>query len=325
MSDPDIAEFITARFHALPVDPKLALIFPGQGAQAVGMGRGAVGSSPVARHVFELADRTLETEVSALCFGGPAGELTRTSNAQPAILTASVAILCSALESRTVHRRPSFMAGHSLGEFTALVAAGSLRFENALKLVRDRGRLMEEAGVEQPGTMAAIVGLSEEDVADLCELSGAEPCNYNSPSQVVVGGTSANVEAACRLAKEAGGRGLPLNVSGAFHTSLMDSAASEFTRILHGFVACDPEIPVVGNVAAACLADAAAVLTDLREQISAPVRWHQSISLMIENGVRNIIEVGPGRALATTLKRSYPGITSLSIDGSTPLASLTSV
>jgi [acyl-carrier-protein] S-malonyltransferase len=289
------------------------------------MGKDIAESSLVARHVFDLANDTLERDLSELCFGGPEEELTRTANAQPAILTTSIAILAAALESGTVGSTPAFVAGHSLGEYTALVAAGSLSFQDALLLVTERGRLMDEAGKETPGTMAAVVGLSEEDVADICSLTGAEPCNYNSPSQIVVGGTPSSVEAACRLARERGGRGLPLNVSAAFHTSLMASAAREFALILNGFTARDPSIPVVGNVSATCLTDSVSILADLSQQISAPVRWSQSISLMLSSTVSTIMEIGPGRALTATLKRSYPGVTPLSFDGSAVLASPTNV
>jgi [acyl-carrier-protein] S-malonyltransferase len=321
----DIAQGIATRFHSLPLDPALAIILPGQGSQKVGMGKDIAACSPAARRVFAIADRTLGENQSDLCFNGPEEELTRTTNAQPAILTTSIAILAAALESGTVDKTPAFLAGHSLGEYTALVAAGSISFEDTLLLVRERSRLMDRANAETPGTMAAIVGLSEESVADICNLSGAEPCNYNSPTQIVVGGTAFAVKTACRLAKERGGRGLPLNVSGAFHTSLMDSAARDFAHVLESFTVHDPSIPVVGNVTATCLTDAARTIADLAQQISAPVRWSQSISFMMNRGVSTIVEIGPGHALAATLKRSYPDVTPISIDGSAALTSPSNV
>lgn len=321
----DIAQGIATRFHSLPLDPALAFILPGQGSQKVGMGKDIAECSPVARRVFDIADRILGEKLSDLCFDGPEEELTRTTNAQPGILTTSIAILTAALESGTVDKTPAFLAGHSLGEYTALVAAGSISFEDALLLVRERSRLMDRASTEVPGTMAAVVGLSEETVADICNLSGAEPSNYNSPSQIVVGGTAVAVEAACRLAKERGGRGLPLNVSGAFHTSLMDSAARNFSHVLEGFTAHDPSIPVVGNVSATCLMDAMSIVADLAQQISAPVRWSQSISFMIDRGVNTILEIGPGHGLTATLKRSYPDVTPISIDGAAALTSPSNV
>lgn len=321
----DIVQNIATRFHNLPLDPALAVILPGQGSQKVGMGKDIAESSPAAHSIFDLADRILGQNLSDLCFNGPEEELTRTTNAQLAILTTSIAILTAALESGTVDKTPAFLAGHSLGEYTALVAAGSFSFQDALLLVRERSRLMDRAGRETPGTMAAVVGLSDEGVADICRLSGAEPCNYNSPSQIVVGGTVFAVGAACRLAKERGGRGLPLNVSGAFHTSLMDSAARNFTHVLEGFTAHDPSIPIVGNVTATCLTDATSIVADLAKQISAPVRWSQSISFMIDQGVSRIMEIGPGHALTATLKRSYPDVTPISIDCAAALTSPSNV
>lgn len=320
----DISDFITGRLHALPVDSTLTIIFPGQGSQKVGMGRDAVHSSAAAGQIFETADRVLGVGLSTLCFEGPDDELTRTSNAQPAILMASMALLAVALETRTVVARPAFVAGHSLGEYTALVAAGSLAFDDALVLVRERGQLMEKAGAEQAGTMAAIVGMSDTDVEEVCRLAGAEVCNYNSPSQIVVGGTPEAVARACVIAKERGGRGLPINVSGAFHTSLMADAAREFERALAPVTAKEPYIPVVSNVTATPL-NGAGVTTDLRQQITSPVRWHQTLSLMIDSGVRNFLEIGPGRALTQILKRSYPEVSAMSIDSVAAMASPSNV
>src|SRR4029453_491336 len=179
--------------HDLPQDPELAFLFPGQGAQKVGMGLEAYQSSLAARAVYEAADHALELELSSLCFEGPEQELIRTDNAQPAILVTSLAILAAALDSGSVERRPAFAAGHSLGEYTALVVAGSIRFDDCLRLVRERGRLMERAGKQNTGTMAAIVGLGADEVRELCELSGTQVCNFNAQTQIVVGGAPAAV------------------------------------------------------------------------------------------------------------------------------------
>ncbi|MEE8369862.1 MAG: ACP S-malonyltransferase, partial [Dehalococcoidia bacterium] len=192
------------------------------------MGAEIYAVSAAAREVFQAAEAISEIELIRLCFQGPEEELRQTANAQPAILVSSLACLYAALESGTIERQPAFVAGHSLGEYTALVAAGSLTFEDALRLVGRRGRIMQEAGKAQAGTMAALLGLSNERVDEICRLSGAEPCNYNSPGQVVLGGTPSAVAQASALAKESGGRAIPLNVSGAFHTSLMATAAEEF-------------------------------------------------------------------------------------------------
>ncbi len=309
----DISVSIKA-LHQLPIDSQLALLFPGQGAQKLGMGFEASQSSPSARAVFQTADDVLRTKLSRLCFEGPAEELTRTVNAQPAILTASLAILAAALDSRTLQKRPAFVAGHSLGEYTALVAAGSLLFADVLRLVRERGRLMEEAGTENAGTMAAIVGLSEETVSDVCRLSGAEQCNFNASTQTVIGGAPEVVDTACRLAKERGGRGLPMKVAGAFHTSLMESASRNFESVLERVNAQEPAIPVVGNVAAKPIASAADLTFELGRQMATPVRWYQSILYMIDAGVRTFVEAGPGQTLITMLKRDFPELTLISLD-----------
>jgi len=311
----DVSSFIGDRFNSLAPDQALALIFPGQGSQKPGMGADVVKSSAIAAQVMEIADETLGQSLSRLCFIGPEEDLTLTANAQPAILAVSIAILCAALESGTIGKRPAIVAGHSLGEYTALVASGALVFEEALLLVRERGRLMERAGEDTAGTMAAIVGLSESDVAEICRASGAEACNYNSPSQVVVGGTAPAVAAACKLAKEKGGRGLPLNVAGAFHTSLMEPAAREFAVVLNGYSLKDPAFQLVGNVTGTILMESGDIVTELAEQIARPVRWSQSLSLMIEKGIRRVIEAGPGRTLTAVIKRSYPELQVTALDG----------
>lgn len=320
-SGSDISAYIASKLHRATADPALALYFPGQGSQKAGMGKELAQTSAAARRVFETADAILGTSLGRLCFEGPEDELTRTSNAQPAILATSIAVLAAALESGAIEKRPAFMAGHSLGEYTALTAAGSLSFPDALLLVRERGRLMEKAGAERPGTMAAIVALSEDAVEDICHESGAEVCNYNLASQVVIGGAPEAVERACRLAKERGGRGLPLSVSGAFHTSLMKTAAEEFALALEKTAVGDPVIPVIGNVSGRPLAAAAEAAADLREQILRPVRWQQSITHMTERGVAVFIEVGPGRVLTQMLKRAAPDLTAVSIGSAAALAS----
>ncbi len=290
---------------ALPPDQSLGIIFPGQGSQKVGMGSEARASSETARQVYEIADETLGFALSDLCADGHEDELTLTWNAQPAILATSIAILAAAVESGELDRRPAYAAGHSLGQYSALVAAGSLALDDALRLVRERGRLMGEA---KNGTMAAIVGLDEPTVATICGDSGAEVANYNAPTQTVVGGTPGAVAKACELAKERGGRGLPVNVSGAFHTSLMDPAARAFVEVLKDTTVRDPVIQVIGNVSARPLESAGDVRADLAAQIRSPVRWYQSMDFLQEAGVRRAMEVGPGQVLTNQLKRSHPGL-----------------
>jgi [acyl-carrier-protein] S-malonyltransferase len=311
--------------HDLPADPSLALLFPGQGSQKVGMGWEVCQTSAPSRAIFDTADQVLETGLSRLSFDGPDDELTRTINAQPAILTTSLAYLAAALESGALEKRPAYLAGHSLGEYTALVAAGSLTFTNALRLVRERGRLMEGAGARDTGTMAAIVGLAYDSVIEICRVSGAEACNFNASTQVVVGGTRDAVERACALAKEQGGRGLPMNVAGAFHTSLMEPATAEFHEILNGESIEDPVLPVIGNVGATSMMSAAECRSDLQRQMSSPVLWHQSILHMRDAGVRTFAEVGPGRALTTMLKRDTPELELVSLDGAATMATTTNV
>jgi len=292
----------------LPPDPQLALIFPGQGSQRVGMAREAADSSETAAAIFAQADQALGFPLSRLCFEGPEDALTETANTQPAILTASTAILAAALEAGTIDRRPAFVAGHSLGEYSALVAVRSLDFAAAVRLVRERGRLMEETGRSSPGTLAAVVGLDEATVEEICRESGAEVANYNAPTQTVIGGAPEAVERACALAKERGGRGLPVRVSGAFHTSLMQPAADAYGAFLGETEIVAPAIPVVGNVSAEPLTSADEVRADLGQQIRKPVRWYQSIDAMATAGVRRVIEVGPGEVLTNQLKRSHPAL-----------------
>jgi [acyl-carrier-protein] S-malonyltransferase len=313
------------RFAELPADLEMALLFPGQGSQKVGMGLEAHKNSEAARQIFDNADAVLDEKLSDLCFEGPDTELTRTINAQPAILATSMAYFAAAIESGALDKRPTFLAGHSLGEYTALVAAGAISFGDAVRLVRERGRLMEEAAGQMPGTMAAIVGLDEDEVRAICAVSGAEPCNFNAATQIVVGGSPEAVEQACVLAKEHGGRGLAMNVAGAFHTSLMERAAEEFSGVLDGISVKDPAIPVMSNVTAREMTSSDECLTDLARQIRSPVMWHQSIVAMQNARVTTFIEVGPGRALITMLKRDTPQATLVSLDGAALAAIPTNV
>jgi [acyl-carrier-protein] S-malonyltransferase len=319
------ARSISSRLLQLPPDDSLALLFPGQGSQKPGMGAEVRAASAAARDVFAVADEALGFPLSALCQDGPEEVLTLTTNAQPAILATSLAILAAALESGALERRPTFVAGHSLGQYTALVAAGSLAIDDAVRLVRERGRLMEDAGKQARGTLAAVVGLEESVIAEICQASGAEVANYNAPTQTVVGGTPEAVEKACTLARERGGRGLPVNVSGAFHTSLMEPAAKAFAAVLDAVAIADPAIPVIGNLTAQPLTTADEVRADLRDQVRCPVRWYQSMDMLEAKGVRRAIEIGPGRILTGQLKRSNPNLEAVSLDEAAALGAATNV
>jgi len=294
--------------------PHLALLFPGQGSQRLGMGRGLWETSRAARLVLEEADQVLGWPLSRLMFHGPEEDLTHTANAQPAILACSLAYLAAALDADILKGRPVLLAGHSLGEYTALVAAGALDMASALGLVRRRGELMAQASRERPGTMVAIMGLTPQEVEEICRLTGAEPANYNAPQQTVVGGPQEVVAAAARLARERGGRAVPLAVSGAFHTSLMASAAAGLAQALAEAPIRDARIPVVGNACPWALSSAAEIRQELAIQLTTPVRWLESLQFMASQGVDTFLEVGPGQVLAGLVKRTLPKATAQALE-----------
>ena len=286
----------------------LALLFPGQGSQAVGMGRDAAEVSPAARAVFQAADAALGYPLSKLCFEGPEEELVPTEVQQPAVLTASIALL-RALEERGP-LRPAFFAGHSLGEYTALVAAGSLDFEDAVRLVQARGRFMQEAVPEGRGAMAAVLGLPAQEVAEACQRAAAEsgrvvaPANFNGPAQTVISGDAAAVEAACNRARQVGAkRAVPLEVSAPFHCSLMSPAAEKLALELARVRFHAPSAPVVSNVLAVPCDDPARFPALLEEQVTAPVRFTEMIEALAAAGVERVLEVGPGRVLTGLVAR----------------------
>lgn len=269
------------------------------------MGRDVAGACPAARAIYERADAIVGYALSALCFEGPAETLQRTEHQQPAIFVTSLA-LWEAARSAGALPPPAFAAGHSLGEYTALVAAGAISFEDGLRLVRTRGQLMQEAGDAAPGGMAAILGLDRDAVERVCAESGAEVCNDNAPGQIVIGGARAAVERAVTLAKAAGAqRAVPLAVSGAFHTSLMRPAADGMRRAVASCAFRDPDVPIISNVTARPLA-AADLADELVAQVTAPVRWTETVRWMWDRGVRRFVEIGPGRVLAGLVRRIAP-------------------
>lgn len=283
----------------------VALLFPGQGSQFVGMGRDIAEAFPRARETFDEADAILGYSLSRLCFEGPESDLTLTSNAQPAILTHSVAV------HRVLAERfgeVAYTAGHSLGEFTAHVAAGSLAFADALRTVRRRGELMESSGRERPGTMAALLGLEDAAAEDVCRRAGdagvCVPANFNAPGQIVISGDVPAVELAMELAREAGARrALRLNVSGAFHSPLMKVAEGGLAAQLGTVSFSTPSCPVVSNVTAQPVSDPVEARRLLIEQLTSPVRWTSCMRTLLDAGVQRFFELGPGAVLAGLLKR----------------------
>jgi [acyl-carrier-protein] S-malonyltransferase len=302
----------------------LALLFPGQGSQEVGMGRDAAEASPAARQVFALADDVLGFALSRLCFDGPEEQLRRTELQQPAILATSIALL-RALEERGAVTA-AFVAGHSLGEYTALVASGALELEDALRLVQTRGRYMQEAVAEGKGAMAAILGCAPEVVERACERARAAtgrvvaPANYNGPQQTVIAGETLAVEMACARAREAGARrAVLLPVSAPFHCPLMLPAAEKLWPELASTRFRPPSPPVVTNVEATPNADAARIPSLLRSQVTEPVRFTEMVLALRERGVSHVLEIGPGRVLSGLVARVAPGIARASLGGAPEL------
>lgn len=291
----------------------IVLLFPGQGSQKPGMGKDLYDAFPAARGVFDAADAALGVGLSRLCFEGPADELTLTHNAQPALLAHGAAVWACVRDRLSSRVRAA--AGHSLGEFTAYHAAGTLGLADALKLVRRRGELMYESGVRRPGAMAALLGDLSEPIETLCARATAEaglvsPANYNCPGQLVISGEEAGVERAMALAKEAGAkRAIRLNVSGAFHSALMETALDGLSQAIANTAFANPKFPVFANVnaEAVTLADRARQL--LLQQLTSPVRWTEEIGAMAAKfPTAQFIEMGPGAVLVGLVKKIAPSV-----------------
>ncbi|MGV7116149.1 ACP S-malonyltransferase [Paenibacillus kyungheensis] len=285
---------------------KIAFVFPGQGAQKVGMAKDVHDALPQAAQLFKTADQTLGFSISELAFEGPEEQLKQTANTQPALLTASIALL-EALKSKNI--TPDYVAGHSLGEYSALVAANALDFEEAVAIVRARGQFMEQAVPSGQGAMAAVLGAEREPLAALCaEISATghavELANVNCPGQIVVSGSVEGVNAVSARVKEIGGkRAIMLEVSGPFHSSLMKSAADQLSERLQSVSFRDATVPVVANVTATTVTTASDIQALLVEQVYSPVLWEDSVRFLINEGVDTFIEIGPGNVLTGLIKK----------------------
>jgi [acyl-carrier-protein] S-malonyltransferase len=289
----------------------IVLLFPGQGSQKPGMAKDLADTFPEARAVFDQADEILSTSLSQLCFEGPAEELTRTHNAQPALLAHGAAVWQVARER--IGNRVRAAAGHSLGEFTAYFAAATLPLDGALRVVRRRGELMYESGVRQPGAMAAILGDMQTPIEDVCAAASREaglvvPANYNAPGQIVISGEMAGVERAMALAKEAGAkRAMRLNVSGAFHSPLMQSAEAGLSETLQATPMSDPRFPVYANVDGAPVTTAVAAREKLIRQLTSPVRWIEEVKALAQAFPDALfVEMGPGTVLTGLVRKIAP-------------------
>jgi [acyl-carrier-protein] S-malonyltransferase len=317
---------------------EVAFLFPGQGSQAAGMGADIFETSPAARRVFESADEALGIALSDLCFHGPDDVLRETINAQPAIVTVSLALLAALQASLNEHTSswssplvPSYTAGHSVGEYAALVASGALQLKDALRLVRERGRLMHYEGTVCPGGMAAVIGMEEGPLEEVCQEATAQAvvnlprdahpgqgrvsiANFNAPGQIVISGEQAALSVAMELAKARGAkRVIPLAVSGAFHSPVMQPAAVGLAQAIEQTEVHDASIPIIGNMHAKPLTKAQEIREELAQQIAAPVQWTRTIEYLAGAGVTIFLEIGPGQALTGMVKRIAKGVTTLNV------------
>jgi len=296
-----------------------ALLFPGQGSQEVGMGQSLAEAYPVARETFAEADAILGFSLSRLCFEGPKETLDDTVNTQPAIFTTSMAVL-RALAAAGKLPQPAAVAGHSMGELTALAAAGALDFADGLRLVRERGRLMKLAGERNPGSMAAVLKMDDGEIEKACREAGEQTgrpvqiANYNSPGQIVISGDQKALARAIELLQERGGkRIIPLAVSIAAHSPLMATVVQEYRAAVEATALRRPSVPVIANISARPLADVDEIRNELVGQLTWPVRWTASIQALVAQGVTRFVEIGPKDVLSGLVKRIDPNVQAISI------------
>ncbi|MDY3869363.1 MAG: ACP S-malonyltransferase [Pyramidobacter sp.] len=305
---------------------KYALIFPGQGSQAVGMGKDLCAVSQAARDTFAEADDALGFSLSTLCFEGPAEKLVLTAFTQPAILTASIAVY-RALAEQGVQLNPAFVAGHSLGEYTALVANGVLPLADGVRLVHKRGSFMQDAVPQGVGAMAAIIGIEAEAVEEVCAQAAqgevCEPANYNTPTQIVISGHKAAVERAVELASSRGARrSVLLNVSAPFHCSLMRPVADKLAVEMDTCAWSQGSVPLVANVSGKIVSSVQEIRSGLYEQTYSSVQWVRSVQTMAAAGVEAFIELGPGKVLTGTVKKICKGVKTLNAECAADLAAI---
>lgn len=308
---------------------KTAYIFPGQGSQSVGMGKDLFQKYESVRKIFQMADEVLGYSLSDLCFYGPEEKLKQTMYAQPALLVMSIACLEAVkeeqkLSGKTILPEADFVAGHSLGEYTALAAAGAIRYREAIKLASERGRMMKEAGEQTPGTMAAVIGMTAEGVEKICQDTGTWIANYNCPGQIIISGEKDKIKNAKQAAKKAGAKlVLPLQVSGAFHCPLMKPAADELGETIEKMNWRNPEITVIGNTHAQEIHTVSDLKKELNEQLCNSVQWEKTLQNLWEQGVTTFVEIGAGTVLTGLVKRTCPLAETIQIGSVEGIESLT--